>query len=385
MRGVASSFLSGDNVARFAPKTSQPSLVYPSLLHTTLHFIVRYMDRTGLPTRSAMLHTVLLKTRLTAIKSSKDTDTHKEEDTNCCVICLEQVNEKAQAQPCQHSTFDFICLASWVQERSCCPLCNSEILTIHYAFTESGEHKVYTVASTSRSSSQTTPQVSALPRTPIRHTRLRRPYITRPALQSDDVIARRRRVYRADLYSLHVGTNRISCFRDFTPQTFSSDRELQSRARKWIRRELRVFEYLYPTPATGSSAALAASDRRANNAEFLLEYIIALLKTVDIQGPAGQATEMLQEFIGREHAMLFLHELRAWLRSPYTNLEDWDRNVQYAQDVKRTTEAAPPPVRGGTEPRDRAPWSTSRSERYSPYQHRGGSAADVARRRHVLD
>jgi hypothetical protein len=56
---------------------------------------------------------------------------------------------------------------------------------------------------------------------------------------------------------------------------------------------------------------------------------VAILKTVDIQGSGGQAEEMLQEFLGRENTRLFLHEMRAWLRSPFTNLEDWDRNVQY--------------------------------------------------------
>lgn len=40
---------------------------------------------------------------------------------------------------------------------------------------------------------------------------------------------------------------------------------------------------------------------------------------------------MLQEFLGRDSARLFLHELGAWLRSPYTKLEDWDRHVQYRE------------------------------------------------------
>jgi hypothetical protein len=99
-----------------------------------------------------------------------------------------------------------------------------------------------------------------------------------------------------------------------------------SRARKWIRRELQVFQFLTPD---GPPDNRAVTDRRANNAEFLLEYIVAILKTVDIQGSGGQVEEMLQEFLGRDKTRLFLHELRAWLRSPYTSLEDWDRAVQY--------------------------------------------------------
>lgn len=75
--------------------------------------------------------------------------------------------------------------------------------------------------------------------------------------------------------------------------------------------------------------------RKANNAEFLLEYIIAILKSVDIKGSEGQAEDMLQEFLGRDNTRLFLHELRAWLRSPYTSLEDWDRNVQYNEALPR--------------------------------------------------
>ena len=83
--------------------------------------------------------------------------------------------------------------------------------------------------------------------------------------------------------------------------------------------------------------------RRARNAEFLLEYIVAILKTVDIKGSGGQAEDMLQEFLGRENARLFLHELGAWLRSPYTSLSDWDRAVQYDEALsKRLMDAASP-------------------------------------------
>lgn len=57
---------------------------------------------------------------------------------------------------------------------------------------------------------------------------------------------------------------------------------------------------------------------------------------MDIQGPRGQAIEMVKEFLGREHATLFLHELRQWLRSPHEKVEEWDRNVQYAVHAKNT-------------------------------------------------
>jgi hypothetical protein len=79
---------------------------------------------------------------------------------------------------------------------------------------------------------------------------------------------------------------------------------------------LQVFTFLHPAADTETGDT---TRRRANNAEFLLEYTIAILKTVDMQGAAGQAEAMLADFLGRDAARLFLHELRAWLRSPYGN------------------------------------------------------------------
>lgn len=123
-----------------------------------------------------------------------------------------------------------------------------------------------------------------------------------------------------------------------TPEQFNRDEALVSRARKWIRRELQVFSFLNPEAATEETRGQERlprtghqrlENRRANNAEFLLEYVIAILRTVDLKGSAGQAEELLRDFIGRDNARLFVHELLAWLRSPYMSLHDWDRHVQY--------------------------------------------------------
>lgn len=152
---------------------------------------------------------------------------------------------------------------------------------------------------------------------------------SRPPPDEVDPLIRRRQVYRHQLFSLRVGSNRLSQYRELTPQLFSQDDDLISRARKWIRRELQVFEFLNPGGSDNQTSVDSRTDRRANNAEFLLEYIIAILRTVDIKGSAGQAEELLRDFIGRDNAQLFLHELQAWLRSPYNSLQDWDRNVQY--------------------------------------------------------
>lgn len=136
-----------------------------------------------------------------------------------------------------------------------------------------------------------------------------------------------------------------------------------------------MFEFLKPD-ATGSGSA----DRRANNAEFLLEYIVAILKTVDIQGSGGEAEDMLKDFLGRDNTRLFLHELRAWLRSPYTSLDDWDRHVQYNDSVRvkpadgDIADATHGPVRtGNAKYKNRGEAWTTRSEttRFDPYSRHG--------------
>lgn len=190
----------------------------------------------------------------------------------------------------------------------------------------------------------TTPGTAALAPLPheIRlrgHQRRRqRPRLAQPQPAPNNPLSVRRNVYRNQLYSLRVGSNRLSQYTEVTPEHFNRDEALVSRARKWIRRELQVFSFLHPeaedapeerrdrVPRSGQQRL---QQRRANNAEFLLEYVVAILRTVDIKGSAGQAEELLRDFLGRDNARLFLHELLAWLRSPYASLEDWDRHVQY--------------------------------------------------------
>lgn len=267
------------------------------------------------------------------------------EHSTVCTICLDTISERALASPCRHSTFDFHCLLTWLQESPTCPLCKADVETVEYQWRSPRDFDVYAVAprlSTEIPQGQNRPQFSAGNCGQRRRSRLR----PRPPPSSDVALRHRRQIYRLGLYSSHVGSNRLSRFRDLTVELFCREEELISRARKWIRRELQVFEYLNP----GGSTVERGAVRRAKNAEFLLEYIIAILKSVDIKGPDGQAEDMLQEFLGRDDARLFLHELRAWLRSPYTKLEDWDRHVQYggiqnkpAEEDERLNQAHTPP------------------------------------------
>lgn len=214
----------------------------------------------------------------------------------------------------------------------------------------------------------------------------RPPPLPRP--QPDDPLEFRRNVYRNQTYSMRVGSNRLSQYRELTPELFSRDEELVSRARKWIRRELRVFSFLYPEPEHEERTSHQVprpgpqrlENRRANNAEFLLEYVIAILRTVDLKGSAGQAEELLRDFIGRENACLFLHELQAWLRSPYNSLEDWDRHVQYSNTPRSASDGgyrdSDGPGRRPTPVNNRS--RSQRSRR--PYRSRSQEAIDRSRR-----
>ena len=209
-----------------------------------------------------------------------------------------------------------------------------------------------------------------LPYTARRNQRSLRP---QEPISADTALLRRKEVYRCNLYSSHVGSNRLSKYKELTPYLIAHDEKLISRARKWIRRELKVFGFLNLEVERGPGIV-----KRANNAEFLLEYIVAILKTVDIKGAGGQAEDMLQEFLGRDSTRLFLHELRAWLRSPYETLEDWDRHVQYGGAIDVRLESVQhigghisvkrqPQTPSRAEPPYTLAYTRPRRGRYSPY------------------
>ncbi|KAK4697106.1 E3 ubiquitin-protein ligase Topors, partial [Lecanoromycetidae sp. Uapishka_2] len=269
------------------------------------------------------------------LEELKETPCDTQDYADVCVICLDSISERAVAIPCKHGSFDFLCLVSWLEERPTCPLCKTEVRSVEYEWKSYNDFKVYSItpnvqqrASNTGASSTRLSNASLTYRGRARTSRAPGPRRQAP-VSPDATLLRRKYIYRNQLYSLHVGSNRLSRFQELTPQLFNRDLDIVSRARKWIRRELQVFEFLGPDASDPEGTT-----RRANNAEFLLEYIIAILKTVDIKGSGGQAEDMLQEFLGRDITRLFLHELRAWLRSPYTSLEDWDRNVQYSEDFQ---------------------------------------------------
>lgn len=199
------------------------------------------MEEDDLDTRSKILQTTLAGIQ------------QHDADEDCCVICIEGISDKAVAQPCKHDNFDFVCLLSWLQEKSTCPLCKADVLTVQYQFADNGVHKTYAVPRASFGPIPPGAPAYARPVRISRPPRPRRPYTPHAVPTPDGSIQRRRHIYSQQLYSLHVGSNRVSRFRDLTPELFSRDEELVSRARKWMRRELHVFGFLNPDAPTGSN------------------------------------------------------------------------------------------------------------------------------------
>ena len=307
----------------------------------------RFGDPSSLQMAEEHAHCRVLQHTLDEVKVTR------EDDQEPCVVCLDAVEEQAKALPCGHQSFDFLCLVSWLQEQTTCPLCKSQVRSVHYHCNSATDFKVYEVRQTPKV--PPTGLSSHSPRNRPRRTFEPRPWGRDLTPRNAEVSAietallRRKHIYRHLLYSLHVGSNRLSRYTTLTPTEFNQDADLVSRARSFIRRELQIFEFL--SPDNGRETPNVA--RRANNAEFLLEYIVAILKTVEIKGSSGQAESMLGDFIGVDNARLFLHELSSWLRSPYTRLQDWDRHVQYNESHlhNRTKKRSfgdsvpPPPLR----------------------------------------
>jgi hypothetical protein len=299
--------------------------------------------------------------------------------TKCCVICLDTVSDVCELLPCGHDSFDYVCVLNWLYDKPLCPLCKRDVTKVQRGPPERRETTVIEPKpqpSPTRTYSHQTP----FPRPRARATRTPRFRTQNDAAERVQTL--RRDVYLHKRFSKHVGSNRLSLYRELTPRLFCSDEHLVSRARMWIRRELQVFSFLTAeepaTAATSTTSVASRSDesqarRRANNAEFLLEYIIAILKTVDVMGSAGQAEDMLSEFLGRDNTRVFLHELRSWLRSPFTKLEDWDRAVQYDPVPSEESSSGPAPERSRNQDAPQT-WRTQNHVQFRGDYYRPGPA-----------
>jgi len=62
-----------------------------------------------------------------------------------CSICLEPITDRAIPAPCNHHTFDYMCLLTWLQNSTCCPMCKREITIVNYDFRGPNDIQFYEV------------------------------------------------------------------------------------------------------------------------------------------------------------------------------------------------------------------------------------------------
>ncbi|EWC45561.1 hypothetical protein DRE_05419 [Drechslerella stenobrocha 248] len=259
--------------------------------------------------------------------SSPTTDTATAaRNLETCCICLAPVTSatRAVAAPCLHACFDFSCLVTWLEGSSggqnSCPVCKQAVETVKYGFDADGKgfdkYRVKQSSSSKPHASGSLHRRAESRRRSTARTTTSYPSGSSSTTAPADDIARRRFVYKHRLRSLHIGVNRKSRFANYSPRTVRTDRELAGKARAFARRELEVFEWT------------------AGSREWLVEYVVAVVKSMQLRGPDGRAEELLAEFLGREFAGVFVHELHAYLRSPFVRIRDYDAWAQYAMTVE---------------------------------------------------
>lgn len=261
--------------------------------------------------------------------ATSQTSVNVTDQTIICVICLELVDEEAAALPCRHNHFHFSCLGTWLQQNRSCPLCKVVVSSVRYHDQKSESTSIFHLPDLD--SSQSLPARRRHQHLYARtHNRSRHSDRRSPISDAGDRALRfRRYIYERSLYSLYVGNNRVSRYRNITPAVINSNSTIVSSAKKWIRRELRALDPFEQSTSLHHPLMNADSHNQFRNNEFLLEYIVAILKHIDLKGSAGQAEVLLKEHLGSRNARLFLHELENWLRSPFETLEEWDAYIQY--------------------------------------------------------
>ncbi|ODQ56298.1 hypothetical protein SAICODRAFT_32733 [Saitoella complicata NRRL Y-17804] len=282
-----------------------------------------------------------------------------------CTICLQPIDPTTRAlvSHCYH-TFDLICLQQWLNISRRCPLCNGNVSYILHAITDEGSYEKIVVPSLAEKTGKGLGLEArawmrdrfAQGRNRVRSRRWMERRVNEQAMStsplSPSAIARRAFVYTHHLRSAHIASNPHTRFRpdaDITTEKFRGSSEMQNRARVFLRREVLAFGFW----RTRAGEDLEGGDGDARDREFLVEYIVSVLKNVGILTPA--ARRLIGEFLDSRpngepdaesvdtNTSILLHELRTWLRSPFQGLEGWDRSplIQYDRPL--------PPLEGGDE------------------------------------
>ncbi|KND89377.1 putative RING finger protein C16G5.03 [Tolypocladium ophioglossoides CBS 100239] len=260
-----------------------------------------------------------------------------------CVICLDATTEPCTLFPCEHRCYHYTCISQWLNITPQCPLCKATVSSVVHGPVGRQQTREYYPSGVPRAAaSRSNPPI---PNPALRYAEPRLSSfqfgpapgdLFAPRPDEPAGLAFRREVYRLLRYSMHVGANPMSGYREVARERFSQDVDLHTRVRTFLRRELRVFGWLSTpdaddlVPLQGESLYSFRDRKRAVTVERLLGHILRLLQHFEIRGSDGSLENDLTTHLGRENTRLLLHELHSFLRSPHNSLEDWDREVQYA-------------------------------------------------------
>lgn len=285
--------------------------------------------------------------------SSKRDDIHREQDAlathaledddevDSCLICLGDIIDQSVLPKCQHSLFCFDCIIKWISIHRRCPLCSTSIedYIIHSIRSDNDYIRHYLPKIGKEISKDVNDGVvdplriqADLSQTEARRIRRQlqqritrdRPSGRRSSRVSStnedastssrpewgqvriqerqrDAIAHwdhrldfRRRVYREELYCLHIGSNPASKLASPSSHTVvSSSPLIESNLLSFIRRELLAFS-------------------QTLDVDWLSRYTIHIFKSFDCK--SNEAIDLLAEFLGKRSSSHFCHEVYSFSR-----------------------------------------------------------------------
>ncbi|KAE8216694.1 hypothetical protein CF327_g164 [Tilletia walkeri] len=303
------------------------------------------------------------------LSSGREEDRDEVQEGKECVICLlDHAVDQTILPACSHSQYCFLCIVGWAtlprpastqqqgSTAASCPLCKTPIgpYVLHHLRGQHDASKYYLRPPLSPTHSN-----AHITESRRRGRRPQRPSREDPEDSLERTLAFRRRIYSHLVFSKHIASNRYTRWKPlpppsaFRPESGNardgigtstttptvgvsnwSPAVLQSRALAFLRRELLLFPHLNALGSVQDGGQERQTVCKSPSLSFVTTYIFSLLQTLDLRSET--MTRLLAEFLCPQSsaspvAELFAHELASWLRSPYRQLEQWDRSewLQY--------------------------------------------------------
>ncbi|KAK9460101.1 uncharacterized protein V1516DRAFT_486336 [Lipomyces oligophaga] len=249
-----------------------------------------------------------------------------------CAICLQVLIPTRQVYtfPCRHR-WHLTCISQWlrVSKQPTCPLCKEivELVVFEYPSKHLADQAVLRIPVSVFTKPAPIPVSFSVSQTDQSPTTGLEESFSRFTMS----VFRRQYIYRNRLRVCHFGANPYSRFTRLPGSLeFRRSQVLQARMRGFIRRELCVFPVLFdPQNPVLREYFLATSTSR--EIEFVTAYTLHIFGHIDVQTAQGHLTAVaaLAEYLGSQHAKLYVHEVCQFARSPCSSVFEYDRLAQY--------------------------------------------------------